>query len=691
MATASCTVNKFRSYNNGWTGWHTPSTKVLGAYCFGKFTSGSSNIYRRLVISITTPSYPATADSSRSLTINIPLWRTSSGTDKWYCAITTTDGTTVPTTWVSSQSITSSSTYAVKTFTTGKFAFKSNTTYYLWLYSDTPTGNSTVGCYSNNYGVGNISVSTTYTTSTSTTDFIKPTNVRLYGHVGSYSGCQIIIDRNDSYPYIYVGNSTTGKYYLRTSVTETDEGSIFKIDPSTSARTLYITRCKTKKDNAAFNLSSTYYLYYQPPLYACQIYCNSDTPLIFDSKSESGNSYVVDGLTAKGLTTSPTSTTPEISITSGLAWSTNGTKLEGKTWYMLYDSTKSYTLYCGGPTAHTLSGNRRHYGMGDIEVSSCKLDGTTTISDIMDLPACESNSAFDLLYCLVEEENANYSDANSNSVASYIDHKAAFHSSSDTLYTIYKKTPPESVNITHYYLTDSVETMTQSVEYELSCHGKGAYYNDFYNKSHIVHGAAICPINWAPLGWKKDGDNNVYQWEELIDTSLPYAITDIYQIITPDNNTYFGNSSWKKIKTYYGVNGKWVPALIRQGVNGEWLGYSTITLNLKYEHPETGEATSDETRSYAYISIDNINYSDNLSNIKLKAGTVVKAIVSNANAFATRKAEIILNGATVVGTIGRVNTYTLNLDSSMTLVDIYIYDEIDERGTERTYIEITTN
>ena len=410
MATANCTVNSFRSYNNGWTSWQTPSTKVLGAYCFGKFTSNNQNFYRYLVIKITTPTYP-TGASAKKLNINIPLWRTSAGTDTWYCAITTTNSTSCPTTWVTSRSIYNTNSYTTRTFTTNEFNFISNTTYYVWLYSPTPVGNSTIGTYANNHSYGangaKISVSTTYTVDTASGNFKKPGKPKLYGYKGSYSGCQIIIPKSDfdaTYPDIFVGNSPTDIYYRRTTVTETNDGWVFNIDASTSVRTLYITRRKLNPDgshaaNAAFNISANYYQLYTPPLYACQIYCNSDTPLIFDSKSESGNTYVIDGLTAKGLTTSPTSTTPEISITSGLAWRTNGTKLEGKTWYMLYDSTKTATLYCGGNTTHTLSSSLRHYGTGSVLVKSTTLDGNA-ISDIEDFPACESNSSFSVPYIM---------------------------------------------------------------------------------------------------------------------------------------------------------------------------------------------------------------------------------------------------------------------------------------------------
>lgn len=267
----------------------------------------------------------------------------------------------------------------------------------------------------------------------------------------------------------------------------------------------------------------------------------------------------------------------------------------------------------------------------------------------MDLPACETKpSIFDLLYCLVEEENINYSDARSNGVASYIDHRAAFHSSSDILYTIYIKSQPESVNITHYYLTDSIETMTQSVEYELSCHGKGAYHNDFYNKSHIVHGTAVCPINWKMVGWKKDGDNNIYPWGNLVDISLPYVISDIYQIITPDNSVYFGNSSWKNIKIYYGVNNKWVPTLIRQGNNNKWNGGKVTTFTL-------GDITYQVDKGMTWAEWCNSGY--NSSGFKIDENSIK---VNGAKVIIAASGEDVLPSYTIVTDQGYYAFYEEN-------------------------------
>lgn len=293
---------------------------------------------------------------------------------------------------------------------------------------------------------------------------------------------------------------------------------------------------------------------------------------------------MVDGLTAKGLTTSPTSTTPEISITSGLAWSKNGTKLEGKTWYMLYDSTKTATLYCGGNTTHTLSSSLRHYGTGSVLVKSTTLDGNA-ISDIEDFPACESNSSFSVPYIMTEEENIH--SWNANNAAVYRSINEAFSSSADTFYTVYY-TPEynEKINITYYPSASHTDATSITYTYPSCYYGKGAYYKAFYETMYgTIREIAKCPDNWRMLGWTREDETTIYTLENLIDVSdntpSAYDAYRIYQIIEPDNSVCFGNSYWKNVKVYYGVNGVWKQALVRIGKDEKWLGgITTSTLGV---------------------------------------------------------------------------------------------------------------
>ena len=88
--------------------------------------------------------------------------------------------------------------------------------------------------------------------------------------------------------------------------------------------------------------------------------------------------------------------------------------------------------------------------------------------------------------------------------------------------------------------------------------------------------------NWIFKGWSSDTNAKP---SSTIDVSFSYnessgklLVTlpddntrDVYAILEPDNShIYFGNSSWKSPKFYYGVNGEWKPVVLRYGVNGVW-------------------------------------------------------------------------------------------------------------------------
>ena len=580
--TVNCTLNGHNNYNNGWghSIWLNPANSTWGAFGYGKHNSSS---HRAIVLKITTPAY-TNASSTKSLTISIPLCRTNrAGSDNWHCAISTTapnfsnnSSAQIPSTWVTTwNSIQTTTSYAVKTFGTGKFSFKPNTVYYLWLYSDTPVGTSIVGCYSHNHSSvlngADITVTTTYEEVDTSNVFTKALNPRIYGKNGSYSGCQIMIDRNDEYPDIFVGNSTTGIYYRRdpSNVIETEEGSIFSIDASTSVRTLYITRRKrnsngSSEPNAAFNLTSAYYTYYQPPMYACEVYCHSSMPQMFYGTTGSfspthGNTML------QGLTTNANSASASYASSDGtsISWTTHGANINGKSLYGIYLDDSIYLYVYRGGTEISIEGEYPIvlYGINKADYSD--IDGGQ----------CESDSSYSFI---------GWSPINNDFETVYENpYFAIIESPDNTIYGVYKRTKTLT-----YYTLEALENGSLLTSPNISkpwreyyC-GKGASYVLFYDDVREPYPTER--LNWKLKGWSLTNCDipPIYDWHSLIDVNGGTP-SEIYACYMPDNTVSFGASSeWKNVEIYYGVNGVWKPIVIRYGVNGKWNGGKVVEFTL---------------------------------------------------------------------------------------------------------------
>jgi hypothetical protein len=175
MATVvKCSNVSFTVHNgSGWlfgtgsSAWKSTSYATSGGVtCFGL---NSSSQYRALVIKFDTPSFPS-GSTNKKIHFTFPVWRgNTSGT--------TASAGTIAFRWrtfstapsLASQSAHNyllandgkqltdnyevrniGSSYTSHTFTINASNLSSNQTYYLFVYSDTPTGN-TIGCMSNNY------------------------------------------------------------------------------------------------------------------------------------------------------------------------------------------------------------------------------------------------------------------------------------------------------------------------------------------------------------------------------------------------------------------------------------------------------------------------------------------------------------------------------------------------------------
>lgn len=159
--TLECTFNGRAHYNNGWNYKNFSTVSGHGHPGYGLNSHGYN---RAIVLKFKTPSF--SYGVNKRIEVNIPLYRDSSGTDSFNYRVTTetpsfSEGGGVqisfPETYICSgaQEISSSASYSLKTITTVSGDYQSDTTYYMWVWSDTPTG-STIGYYAHETSYGGL-------------------------------------------------------------------------------------------------------------------------------------------------------------------------------------------------------------------------------------------------------------------------------------------------------------------------------------------------------------------------------------------------------------------------------------------------------------------------------------------------------------------------------------------------------
>lgn len=168
MESVACTFNGRAHYNNGWNYTSFSTAENVGHPAWGKDYYGHN---RCIVLKITTPSFSGAAN--KRLQINMLMCRSSyagAGYDTFYYRITTTAPSfseggatqlTFPDSYMCCGTIdvyspSQDSGYAYNTLNLNTGDFQPNTTYYIWLWSDTPY------VYGSNYYTGYYAHSSSY-------------------------------------------------------------------------------------------------------------------------------------------------------------------------------------------------------------------------------------------------------------------------------------------------------------------------------------------------------------------------------------------------------------------------------------------------------------------------------------------------------------------------------------------------
>lgn len=583
MATASCTFGGLATYNNGWASKSfSTSTSQYGVPAFGIVNS----TYRAIVIKFTTPTFASSA-TNKKITISVPLSRTSAGTDffRWriYSSSTDFSGTSTSNlnngTYITDNTgnVSTTTSYASKSFTASSESFQSNTTYYMWIYSDTPNGTSTIGYVAHHSTYGLISVSMSYDEVTAT--HYRPTvslSTDIYGYYsGFYGGAYLSVSSSSLYPFIYVGNSSSGTYYRKAT---SGKSVYIEADKSSTSKTIYVTRTDIDLGaEANLSLTSSQYRSYSVPRYACSVYCHSSSPTLFSgssgtfSPSYNGSDY--SNVVLTGLASSESSTVGNV----GASWTNYGPTLNGKEWYGIYTNyDKDVTYYLGGSSSYKAEGTSTLYGItGETNVTVEEPSSTM----------CDSDNTYNFIGWTTSSSSTTVKYNTLAEVVSSVSGKP-------TVYGIFKKNASTSTELVYYYRGNSYK---RSVNKTIS--SDESYY---YGKGSFAGGEETCTYgtvntDCAVSGWDFIGFTD--------DPNVQSSTSSAEDLFNAGATTIYGTYSKTESMTYYPQNGEESGAV--SVINYRYGAEGNVTENIPEEpilsnpsYTQVGWAKSSTTSVY---------------------------------------------------------------------------------------------
>lgn len=529
MASSACTFNGCNNYNNGWAqGKVLNNNSRLGSLCLGLCSNGS---WRYYVCSFTTPDVspissvtvriPMVGDYAATITPNCaiskvgPTWAASPGTaagadPEWYNAVDNNNLIVNKSLSVTVKAASSSATngnYQYVDFTLS-CSLARKTTYYFWMG---------MGGWNTIYYRHDNTMSCTVSVGQSDPSFYAP-SVSLSGNSGFYGGATLYVSNHSSYPIIYIGNSSSGPFWRKAT-----SGTSAKLDADTSStsKTIYVVRSNI--DVGTYLASASTCTTFSVPRFACTIYNMSSSGTVYSGNSGSiGISY--SGLTLQGLATSSGTT----SVSYSANWS-NGTNLNGKTWYAVYSQNSTITYYRGSSSSNSVTSTRYGYGTGSYTSWSVS-EPTRT---------CLSNSSYSF---------QGWSTSSSSTSTSYSSLAAARIGGYTTLYGVYKLNASSTDSTKYYYRGSSAKqsvTQTQSVSAGYY-YGTGSHTgrNTTYSYGSIST-SCLSNSNYSLIGWTTGSGTS---------TSYGADLSGLYSAWQAGNDTVYGVYKWNYNITYNSQN-----------------------------------------------------------------------------------------------------------------------------------------
>lgn len=369
----------------------------------------------------------------------------------------------------------------------------------------------------------------------------------LSGYSGYYGGCTLTIGADSSYPYIYVGSSQSGTYYLKAS-----SGNTISIDADTTStsKTIYIFRSDTNLGSSVSMPFSSGPLSYSVPRFAFQVYVGSSTPYVIADTKGSGTINVSDyGVSwdtgvLLGWSHSSTASSIDNADYGSLYWQ-DGPSLNGTTLYALLSASSSLTYYRGSSSSYSLSVSSIIYGTGSV--SNGSIDEPTK--------TCVSDSS----YSFVGWSSSRYSTSYDYSTL-----QEAVDSGCTTVYGVYEKAENTSNSTVYYYRGSSTKysttkTTTTEVAYY---YGRGSHTGGNETNTYgTVRDTCISDSTYSFVGWAtSSSDTSVYSTDAA--TVFDAGYSTIYGVFektgtsTTSTVYYYRGNSTKNSVTKTTTTGK---------------------------------------------------------------------------------------------------------------------------------------
>lgn len=532
MSTVNCTYNGFYTFNNGWTWWGTPTS-----YGYNAMGIDGAGRYRYFVMKATTSSFRSGA--GQSITFYFPWCTTNSGyvgtrtivyslnttappssggggasaDSKWNAARGTELAYGSSSWWLSVASNSSSTGgYSRGGITISSSSLQPNTTYYLWMYC-------ALSCQiyvGNNSTVGTMQVTNTYTD----VAYYKP-SLSKSSINGYYSSVNWSVGAGSSYPYVYMGWSSTGTFWKKTNNGSACTISTDADTSSTSTKTLYVFRVNLDLGSSASSPGSSYLASASVTRFGARIYNYTTSYSQYNWNSGMPISGF-SGWNFKGFTTSSTSTSA--------SWTDAGTGINGKTVYAIYNKPQTASAatkywYRGHSNQHSLTkttGYREAWRYG-----AQKSSGGAAYTTYSSTPTttCESNSGYSLV---------GWSSSASSTSTFTTDIYTAWNSYS-TVYGVYSYNRATSTNnYTYYRGTSTGQSLTRTITYATAYYyGKGSSSGGggttTWNPSS-PETSCLANSSYSLVGWTSSASSTTSSYSDIKTAVVDGAVYGIYKL-----------------------------------------------------------------------------------------------------------------------------------------------------------------
>lgn len=607
MSTVSCTFNGFYTFNNGWTWFGAPTSygyNALGIDGYGR--------YRYFVMKVTTSNFRsgmgtalhiyfpwATTSSSAvgTRTITYSLNTTAppnsgeggaSADNRWYAARNTELAYGSADWWLSlANNSSSTGGYTQGGITINTSSLQPNTTYYVWMYC----GINYQIYVGNNSTVGRMSAKNSYTDVGYSKPSLSKTSIGGY-----YGGINWAVGANSSYPYIYMGWSSSGTFYKKANNGNACTISTDADTNSTYTKTLYVFRTNVDLGKSASSPETSYLASANAYRYGARIYNWSSSYAQTDWNS--GTPVSLSGFSCWGYNT-------DASVNATL----NNDQINGQTVYAVYHRddyvSSSATKYW------YLGDNTRHYLTRYYRIAETYRYGTGQTSGGGGYYAYSSTPSIAKSGWTLIGWTGSSSSTSTNYAASVDGLKSAWNSY-DTVYGVFRQSPGSAQSSWHYYRgTSAAQTITRTITYtDKYLYGTGSSSGGTPTTTWKNNGTScLANSSYTLQGWSTSESSTTVSYTDLATAVQNGAYYGVYKLNASSSTAtkywYRGSSTRNEVTQTKTIAAQYYYGKGSHSGGGTSYSYSstpTITCASNSSYTLQGWTTNSSSTSASYAA-----------------------------------------------------------------------------------------